>query len=104
MARRTGSGPVTRRGRSRAWRRCRRCSPPAREASVVVTTRVKLDRVSSSTRNAHLSPEVIVGDRIIAAEGYLLAVRILADKSTYNTVEDVTGRMLALREGDVLAG
>jgi hypothetical protein len=71
---------------------------------VVVTTRVKLDRISSSTRNAQLASEVIVGDQIIAAEGYVLAVRILEDKSTYNTVEDVTGRMLALREGDVLAG
>ena len=34
----------------------------------------------------------------------MLAVRILADKSTYNTVEDATGRMLSLRAGDVLAG
>jgi hypothetical protein len=71
---------------------------------MVVTTRVRLDRISSSTRNAHLTPEVIVGDRVIAAEGYVLAVRILEDKSTYNTVEDVTGRMVALRAGDVLAG
>ncbi|HEU4648022.1 MAG TPA: hypothetical protein VFS33_03105 [Gemmatimonadales bacterium] len=71
---------------------------------MVVTTRVKLDRIASSTRNAHLTPEVIVGDRIIAAEGYVLAVRILVDKATYNTVEDVTGRMVALRAGDVLAG
>ena len=68
------------------------------------TTRVRLDRIASSTRNAHLAPDVIVGDEIVAAEGYVLAVRILADKSTYNTVEDVTGRMVALRGGDVLAG
>ena len=71
---------------------------------MVVTTRVRLDRISSSTRNAGLTPEVIVGDEIISAEGYVLAVRILDDKSSYNTIEDVTGRMLALREGDVLAG
>lgn len=71
---------------------------------MVVTTRVRLDRIASSTRNAALSPEVIVGDEIVAAEGYVLAVRVLADKSTYNTVEDVTGRMLELRGGDVLAG
>src|SRR5918993_3201423 len=71
---------------------------------MVVTTRVRLDRISSSTRNAALSPEVIVGDQIVAAEGYVIAVRILEDKSAYNTVEDVTGRMLALRGGDVLAG
>lgn len=71
---------------------------------MVVTTRLKLDRISSSTRNAHLSSEVIVGQDIVAAEGYLLAVRILEDKSTYNTVEDLSGRMVALRAGDVLAG
>jgi hypothetical protein len=71
---------------------------------MVVTTRVRLDRIASSTRNAALTPEVIVGDDIIAAEGYVLAVRILEDKSTYNTVEDVTGRMLSLRAGDMLAG
>ena len=34
----------------------------------------------------------------------MLAVRILEDKSTYNTVEDLTGRMVSLRAGDVLAG
>jgi hypothetical protein len=71
---------------------------------MVVTTRVRLDRIASSTKNAALTPEVIVGDGIIAAEGYVLAVRILEDKATYNTVEDVTGRMLSLRGGDVLAG
>ena len=71
---------------------------------MVVTSRVRLDRISSSTRNAALPPEVIVGEEIVAAEGYVLAVRILEDKSTYNTIEDVTGRMLALRAGDVLAG
>jgi hypothetical protein len=71
---------------------------------MVVTTRVRLDRIASSTRNAGLTPEVIVGDDIISAEGYVLAVRILEDKSAYNTVEDVTGRMLSLRCGDILAG
>jgi len=71
---------------------------------MVVTTRVRLDRVASSTKNAHLGSEVIVGDEIRAAEGYVLAVRILEDKSAYNTVEDLSGRMVSLRAGDVLAG
>jgi hypothetical protein len=71
---------------------------------MVVTTRVKLDRIASSTRNAALTDEVIVGDQIVAAEGYVLAVRLLEDKSTYNTLEDPTGRMVELRAGDVLAG
>ncbi|HRP06920.1 MAG TPA: hypothetical protein PLL69_00400 [Gemmatimonadales bacterium] len=69
-----------------------------------MTTRIRLDRIASSTRNAHLAEEVIVGDQIVAAEGYILAVRILEDKSTYNTLEDPTGRMVALRAGDILAG
>jgi hypothetical protein len=71
---------------------------------MVVTTRIRLDRISSSTKNAALPREVIVGDAIVAEEGYVLAVRILEDKSTYNTIEDTHGRMLALRAGDVLAG
>jgi hypothetical protein len=71
---------------------------------VVRTSRVRLDRIASSTKNLRLAPEVIVGDEIVPAEGYVLAVRILTDKSTYNTIEDVSGRMMAVRSGDVLAG
>ena len=71
---------------------------------MVLTTRLRLDRIASSTKNLRLTPEVIVGDEIIAAEGQVLAVRILTDKSAYNTVEDVSGRMMALRSGDILAG
>ena len=71
---------------------------------MVVTTRVRLDRIASSTRNARLGTDVIVGNGIVAAEGYVLAVRILEDKPSYNTIEDLAGRMVALRAGDVLAG
>ena len=71
---------------------------------MVRTTRIRLDRIASSTRNTRLVPDVIVGDDIVAREGFVLAVRILEDKSTYNTVEDLSGRMVALRAGDVLAG
>lgn len=71
---------------------------------MVRTTRIRLDRVASSTKNARLSQDVILGDDIVAEEGRIIAVRILTDKSTYNTVEDVTGRMMSLRAGDVLAG
>jgi len=71
---------------------------------MVTTTRIRLDRISSSTRNAHLSAEVIIGPDIVAAEGYVLAVRLLTDKSSYNTVEDLAGRLVSLRKGDILAG
>jgi hypothetical protein len=69
-----------------------------------VTRRIKLDRISSSTHNARLGNDVFVGPDVIAEEGYILAVRILDDKSSYNMVEDPSGRMIPLRAGDVLAG
>ena len=62
------------------------------------TTRVRLDRIASSTRNAQLAREVFVSEPIIAAEGYVLAVRILDDKPTYNTIEDLSGRMVPLKQ------
>jgi len=71
---------------------------------MIDTRRLTLDRVSSSTRNAKLSREVIVGQDIRCEEGYILAVRILDDKANYNLVEDTTGRFIRLRKGEVLAG
>jgi len=68
------------------------------------TRRIQLDRVASSTKNARLGLSVIVGPEVVAEEGYVLAVRILTDKSAYNTIEDPSGRMIPLRAGDVLAG
>ncbi len=70
----------------------------------MVTTRVRLDRIASSTRNARLGSEVLLGPDIECREGYVLAVRILADKAVYNLMEDLTGRFIRLRAGDVLAG
>ncbi len=70
----------------------------------MVTTKIRLDRVASSTRNARVGREVLVGSEIVCRSGYVLAVRILTDKSVYNEVEDLTGRFIRLRAGDLLAG
>jgi hypothetical protein len=70
----------------------------------VVTSKVRLDRIASSTRNARLGPEVLIGPEIVAREGHILAVRITGEKAVYNQVEDPTGRLIRLRAGDVLAG
>jgi hypothetical protein len=70
----------------------------------VVTTRLRLDRIASSTRNARLGSEALIGPEIVCREGYVLAVRVASEKAVYNQVEDLTGRMIRLREGDVLAG
>ncbi len=66
--------------------------------------KVHLNKITSSTRNARLSRDVVVGSRIIAEEGSILAVRALDRKSTYNEVEDVHGRMATVNQGDTLAG
>ena len=66
--------------------------------------RIRLDRISSATKNAALEREVVVGPEIVSREGCVLAVRIRGNKPSYNQVEDVHGRMVPLRDGDVLAG
>ncbi len=70
----------------------------------MVTTRVHLDRIASSTRNARLGAEVLVGPEIVCREGYVLAVRVEGEKAVYNQVEDPSGRFIRLRAGDVVAG
>lgn len=71
---------------------------------MVATTRVRLDRIASSTKNAKLTRDATLGPEIVSQEGYVIAVRIVSDKSSYNTVEDLAGRMVPLRSGDILAG
>lgn len=70
----------------------------------MVTSKVRLDRIASSTRNARLGSDVLIGPEIVSREGYILAVRIVGEKAVYNQVEDPTGRLIRLRSGDVLAG
>lgn len=71
---------------------------------MIATRKVRLDRIASSTKNARLPADVILGPEIVAEEGYVVAVRVLEDKATYASVEDPSGRMIPLRVGDVLAG
>lgn len=70
----------------------------------MVTTKLRLDRVASSTRNARIGQEVLVGPDIVSREGYVLAVRLVGEKPVYNQVEDLAGRLVRLRAGDVVAG
>ncbi len=66
--------------------------------------KVLLNKVCSATRNARLSREVTLSDRVRAEEGSVVAVRALDRKSVYNEVEDVHGRMATVNEGDIIAG
>jgi hypothetical protein len=66
--------------------------------------RIHLDKIASSTRNAGLHDHVVVGPEIPAKPGTVVAVRVLDEKTTYNQIEDVHGRLMTYHAGDVVAG
>jgi len=66
--------------------------------------RIILNKIGSVTRNMRLNREVTLSDEIEAVEGSVLACRVLNEKSVYNQLEDVHGRMITLHKGDLIAG
>jgi hypothetical protein len=66
--------------------------------------RLWVDKIASSTRNVPLRREVQVIEEITAEEGFIVAARAHGEKSVYNQLEDIHGRMVALHEGDVIIG
>ncbi|MBI5389874.1 hypothetical protein HZB02_00110 [Candidatus Woesearchaeota archaeon] len=66
--------------------------------------KIKADKIASSTRNCRLSNDLLVSDELIAKEGYIIAVKALGEKNTYNTIELVSGRMSRICRGDIIAG
>jgi hypothetical protein len=72
---------------------------------VVSTMRsVVVDKLASVTQACRLSHEVRISADIPAEEGVVVIVEVLDNKSTYNTLELVSGRMAKLGKGDVVAG
>ncbi|HVS19602.1 MAG TPA: hypothetical protein VMT18_13445 [Planctomycetota bacterium] len=66
--------------------------------------RVKLDKIASVTLRLRLDRNAVLGDEIPAEAGTVIAARVLNSKTSYNTLEDVHGRMVTLHPGDVIAG
>lgn len=66
--------------------------------------RLWVDKIASATANVPLRHEVRTSEHIVAREGTIVAGRIRGEKSTYNQLEDVYGRLVALHDGDVIAG
>lgn len=66
--------------------------------------RCQLDKIASVTARLALSKHAVLGEEIPAEAGTVVAARVLNAKTTYNTLEDVHGRMVALHPGDVIAG
>jgi hypothetical protein len=66
--------------------------------------RTHVDKIASVTRNLRLGRQVTLSDEIEARPGAVVVGRIRGEKSVYNQLEDVHGRMSVLHDGDVVAG
>jgi hypothetical protein len=66
--------------------------------------RIHLDKIASITRNLHLGRWVTLGPEILVEEGSVIAGRIIGEKTGYNQLEDVYGRMSVLHDGDLVVG
>jgi hypothetical protein len=66
--------------------------------------RIHVDKVGSITRNLGLGRWATLTDTVAAGEGAVVAGRIIGEKSVYNQLEDVHGRLVTLHHGDVIVG
>jgi hypothetical protein len=66
--------------------------------------KVLLDKIGSVTSNCRLSREVRLAPEIAAAEGSVIAVRVLTAKNTYDQIELPSGRLSRVKPGNVVAG
>ena len=60
-----------------------------------------VDKVASVAQHNNLGYELRVSRDIPCNEGVLIAVKILNNKSRYNQLELISGRMSTLKEGDI---
>ena len=66
---------------------------------------IVVDKVASVTQACGLSHEVRVSTEIPAKEGVVVAVEVLTNKSTYNTLELTSTQIAAVdNRGDVMFG
>jgi hypothetical protein len=66
--------------------------------------RCTLDKIASVTLRLGLDKNAVLGEEIPPVAGTVIAARVKNAKTSYNTLEDVHGRMVALHPGDVIAG
>ena len=70
----------------------------------MVMKTVIADKIASVAQHASLKRELRVSADIPCEEGVLVAVEILNNKATYNTLELTSGRMAQVKRGDVIVG
>jgi len=66
--------------------------------------KVQLDKIGSVTLHAELPREVEISDWTEPKEGNVVVVRALQEKSVYDQIELVNGRMAKMSKDDVIAG
>lgn len=66
--------------------------------------RINADKIASVTRNLMLGRSLTLTSAIRAEHGAVVAGRIVNDKSAYNTIEDVHGRLMDVHSDDVVVG
>ncbi len=66
--------------------------------------KIVADKIASAARNAKLSSELTLSPDITAKEGFIIAGRLLNERSDYNTIELASGRMSRLYRDDVVVG
>ncbi len=66
--------------------------------------RINADKIASVTRNLKLDRTLTLSSSIRAEHGAVVAGRILGDKSGYNQLEDVHGRLNVIHGDDVIVG
>ncbi|TDJ48376.1 MAG: hypothetical protein E2O52_00895 [Gammaproteobacteria bacterium] len=62
------------------------------------------DKIASVAQHRPITRKLQVSADIPCEEGVLVAVRILNNKSTYNTLELTSGRMAKISRGDIIVG
>lgn len=65
---------------------------------------IRVDKIASVAIGANLPHEIRVDDTIPCEEGVLVAVEVLNNKASYNTLELTSGRMAQVKRGDVVVG
>jgi hypothetical protein len=63
-----------------------------------------VDKIASVALHNNLSGEVRIANDIVCTEGSLIAAKVLNNKSTYNTMELISGRMARVNKGDIVVG
>src|SRR6478752_10391198 len=75
-----------------------------KESRQMAMRSVVVDKIGSVTQALNLKHDLRVSDDIPAEEGVALAVEVLTNKSTYNTLELTSGRMAKVARGDIIIG